>query len=72
LCNFDFENILDLVINHLIVWDEDVGIPKDKSGVFGVLDARSAVIEEQVCKNAACSFLDLDKGLELAVGPFPF
>jgi hypothetical protein len=54
------------------VWDEDVGIPKEKSGVFGVLDARSAVIEEQVCKNAACSFLDLDKGLELAVGPFPF
>jgi len=57
LCDFDFENILGLVINHLIGWDEDAGIPKEKGGVFGVPDAWSAAIEEQGRKTLHVHFL---------------
>jgi hypothetical protein len=47
LCDFDFENILDLVIKHLIGWDESTGVANDSGGVFGVADMWSTAIEEQ-------------------------
>ena len=57
LCDFDFENILDLVIKHLIGWDESTGVANDTGGAFGVADAWSAAIEEQGRKTLHAHFL---------------
>lgn len=58
MCDFDdFKNILGLVVNHLIGWDEDAGATKEKGGVFGILDAWSAAVEEQGRKMLHIHFL---------------
>jgi len=57
LCAFDFENILGLIIEHLIGWDDTKGIPHKDGGVFGIPEAWSAAVEEQGRKTLHVHFL---------------
>ena len=47
LCAFDYDQITELLIYHILGWDQTEQQPKPGGGAFGVLDAWSHSIEEQ-------------------------
>ena len=46
LCVFDFNQIIELLIYHILGWNQSAQQPRPEGGVFGVLDAWSHSIEE--------------------------
>ena len=56
-CEFEFETILDLVINEIFGWDEKNGCAKPSGGAFGKCIAWFAAIEEQGRKTLHSHFL---------------
>ena len=46
-CAFDFQQITELMIQYILGWDRKAQASYDEGGVFGVLEAWSATIEEQ-------------------------
>ena len=46
-CAFDFEEKLDIVLEHLLGWDLDLEQSKDGGGAFGGLEAWFGAVEEQ-------------------------
>ena len=47
LCAFSFDQIMELLVYHILGWDQSPQQPRPGSGAFGVLDAWSHSIEEQ-------------------------
>ena len=47
LCAFDFYQITELLVYHILGWNESMQQPRPEGGAFGVLDAWSHSIEEQ-------------------------
>ena len=47
LCAFDFYQITELLIYHILGWNESAQQPRPEGGAFGVLDTWSHSIEEQ-------------------------
>ena len=47
LCAFDFYQITELLVYHILGWNESRQQPRPEGGAFGVLDAWSHSIEEQ-------------------------
>ena len=56
-CALDFLNIIDIVIEHLLGWDEERGCPFDHGGIFGKLQAFSMAVEEQGRKTLHAHFI---------------
>ena len=46
-CAFDFQQITELMIQYILGWDRKAQASYDEGGVFSVLEAWSATIEEQ-------------------------
>jgi hypothetical protein len=47
LCAFDFHQIHEMMIEHILGWNRQEVVSHEGGGVFGVLEAWSATIEEQ-------------------------
>ena len=46
-CTVDFEENLDILIEHILGWDLDLEHAKEGGGAFGDLEARFGAVEEQ-------------------------
>jgi hypothetical protein len=47
LCAFDFQQITELMIEHILGWDRKRQVSYPTGGAFGVLDAWNTAVEEQ-------------------------
>ena len=57
LCSWDFEQVLDVTIEHLLGWDRVKKQNKKEHGLFGDIDAWSFAVEEQGRKTLHAHFL---------------
>ena len=64
LSAFDFESMMDIVVKHIIGWDDEEHGATEDGGVFGRPIAYSMAVEEQGPKTLHAQFFNLDRWVE--------
>ena len=62
MCAFDFQQIIELMIEHILGWDRKNQVSYDNGGAFSVLEAWNATIEEQSRKSLHAHWILYIKG----------
>jgi hypothetical protein len=62
MCAFDFQQIIELMIEHILGWDRKNQVSYNNGGAFGVLEAWNATIEEQSRKSLHAHWILYVKG----------